>query len=67
MRMLKAIQTFEIEGEIYKFNEFAKGGFKIGTILYDIRKEAFLEVETQEDLNNLSYLAPEMYVKLEKI
>lgn len=64
MRELKAEQLFEIEGELYRIKE---GGLKVGTIIYDVRKQAFLEIETDKGLNSLACLAPEMYLRLEKI
>lgn len=52
-------QIFEIEDTLYTIESF-NHKFSLGMKLYDSRKRTFVELETEEDCVNYSFVAPEL-------
>ena len=52
-------QVFEFEDGLYTIEPFGKT-FSVGMKLYDSRKKTFIELETEEDCVDYTFVAPEL-------
>ncbi len=56
---LSVRQVFEFEGGFYTIETLEKN-LSVGMKLYDSRKKTFIELETEEDCVDYSFVAPEL-------
>lgn len=65
MREPKVEVKILIEGVEYKPNEELHA-FRVGTVLYDFRKNEYVILEDEEDVQSYGYVAPECIVIMVK-
>ena len=65
MKEVKAIPVYAVEGQLYTFDRINKK-IEIGSIIYDSRYRDFFLIENEGDLQDISYVAPELCAQLKK-
>lgn len=65
MKVIKPKITYIFDCKFYLLSEDKE--IRVGTILYDGRKEEFIKIETEEDLMDYHCVAPECYAILKEM
>ena len=66
LRDLKAEHLYRIDGELYKVNKNKDVCF-VGDVYYDGRYKCFCKIETESDVEDIWFIAPEFRAFLDKV